>query len=212
MLGWVRLAATGSSRKGDVAVNQGEAANMRATSGAWSTAMDRQSPAPGSAAPDLPGERQDGPARQSDGRDRARDLGKEASGFAAAGALGLVVDIGGYNALVFLGEDGLLDQQPLMAKTISLVAGTAVAYFGNRFWTYRHRPRGRFAREFTLYMALSGVALGIALACLGFSRYVLGLTGPMADNVSANGVGLALGSLFRFLSYRRFVFRPEAPA
>jgi putative flippase GtrA len=184
---------------------------MRATSAASSTAVDSRGPAPGPAAPDLLERRQDGSARPSAGRDRARDLGREASGFAAAGALGLVVDIGLYNALVFLGEDGLLDQQPLLAKTISLVAGTAVAYCGNRFWTYRHRPRGRFAREFTLYMALSGVALGIALGCLAFSRYVLGLTGPMADNVSANGVGLVLGSLFRFLSYRRFVFRPEAP-
>jgi putative flippase GtrA len=182
---------------------------MRATSGASTTATDREIAA--SAAPVLREAPQNGSARPSAGRDRARDLGKEASGFAAAGALGLVVDIGGYNALVFLGEDGLLDQQPLIAKTISLVAGTTVAYFGNRFWTYRHRPRGRFAREYTLYLALSGVALGIALACLAFTRYVLGLTSPLADNVSANGVGLALGSLFRFLSYRRFVFREEAP-
>ena len=127
------------------------------------------------------------------------------------GALGLLVDVGGYNALVHVGGDGLLDQQPLVAKTLSLVAGTTVAYFGNRFWTYRDRPRGGYAREYTLYLALSGVALGIALACLAFSRYVLGLTSPMADNVAANGVGLALGSLFRFLSYRRFVFRPEPP-
>jgi putative flippase GtrA len=144
-------------------------------------------------------------------RQRGRDLGKEASGFAAVGALGLLVDVGGYNALVHVGGDGLLDQQPLVAKTLSLVAGTTVAYFGNRFWTYRDRPRGGYAREYTLYLALSGVALGIALACLAFSRYVLGLTSPMADNVAANGVGLALGSLFRFLSYRRFVFRPEPP-
>jgi hypothetical protein len=60
-----------------------------------------------------------------------------------------------------------------------------------------------------MYLALSGVALGIALGCLAISRYVLGMTSPMADNVAANGVGLALGSLFRFLSYRRFVFRAE---
>jgi putative flippase GtrA len=125
------------------------------------------------------------------------------------GAFGLVVDIGGYNALVHLGGDGWLGEQPLIAKTVSLIAGTSVAYVGNRFWTYRDRPRGRLAREYTLYLALSGIALGIALGCLAVSRYVLGLTSPMADNVAANGVGLALGSLFRFLTYRRFVFRPE---
>jgi putative flippase GtrA len=144
-------------------------------------------------------------------RQRGRDLGREASGFAAVGALGLAVDIGGYNALVHLGGDGWLEEQPLVAKTVSLIAGTTVAYVGNRFWTYRDRPRGRMAREYTLYLALSGVALGIALGCLAVSRYVLGMTSPMADNVAANGVGLALGSLFRFLSYRRYVFRPEPP-
>ena len=154
-----------------------------------------------------------GGARRSraEGRRRGRALRREASGFAAVGAVGLAVDIGGYNALVHLSGHGLLDEQPLVAKTVSLVAGTTVAYVGNRFWTYRHRPRGRLTREYTLYMALSAVALVIALACLAFSRYVLDLRSPAADNVAANVVGLALGSLFRFLTYRRYVF-PEQPA
>ncbi|WP_147251452.1 GtrA family protein [Blastococcus sp. TBT05-19] len=143
--------------------------------------------------------------------DRGRALGREASGFMAAGTFGVAVDVGLYNALVHLGEHGLLDDQPLLAKTISLVAGTSVAYVGNRFWTYRDRPRGSVAREYSLYMALSTVALVISLACLAFSRYVLDLRSPFADNVSANVIGLALGSLFRFLTYRRYVF-PEQPA
>jgi putative flippase GtrA len=129
----------------------------------------------------------------------------------AAGAVGLVVDIGGYNALVHLGGGGPLDDQPLVAKVISLVAGTTVAYAGNRFWTYRDRPRGRLAREYSLYIGLSAVALLISLVCLAVSRYVLDLRSPVADNVAANLVGLALGSLFRFLTYRRYVF-PDQPA
>ncbi len=149
-------------------------------------------------------------ARTLERRERGRALGREASGFAAVGAFGLAVDVGGYNALVHLGGDGWLGEQPLLAKTVSLIAGTTVAYVGNRFWTYRDRPRGRLAREYLLYLALSGVALGIALGCLAVSRYVLGLTDPVADNVAANGIGLALGSLFRFLSYRRYVF-PDEP-
>jgi putative flippase GtrA len=157
---------------------------------------------PGHAAGDQP-EVGPGPAGR---RGRSEGLGREASGFAAVGAIGLLVDIGGYNALVHLGGDGLLADQPLVAKAISLVAGTTVAYFGNRFWTYRDRPRRRLAREYTLYMFFSGVALAIALGCLAVSRYVLGLANPVADNVAANGIGLALGSLFRFFSYRRYVF------
>ncbi len=189
---------------------------MGATSGASSAATD------GQPRPDLPGQ----PAAAGEAcaavapdasatgtvapRQRGRALGREASGFAIVGAFGLAVDVGGYNVLVHLGGDGWLAEQPLVAKALSLVAGTTVAYVGNRFWTYRHRPRGAMVQEYTLYMLLSGVALGIALGCLAFSRYVLGHTSPMADNVAANVVGLALGSLFRFLTYRRYVF-PEGP-
>jgi putative flippase GtrA len=48
------------------------------------------------------------------------------------------------------------------------------------------------------------------LCCLGISRYVLGLSGPLADNVAANVIGLGLGTLFRFWSYRRWVFPDPA--
>ena len=142
-------------------------------------------------------------------RRRSLALGREASAFLVVGAVALAVDVALYNVLVHAGDPGVLADSPLTAKTLSVTASTTVAYLGNRFWTYRHRPRGRMAREYALFFLLSAVALGIALACLAFSRYVLGLTSALADNVSANGVGLALGTAFRFLSYRRWVFRGE---
>ena len=40
---------------------------------------------------------------------------------------------------------------------------------------------------------------------------MLGLTSPVADNIAANVVGLALGTLFRFLMYRTVVFNQVAP-
>jgi len=54
-----------------------------------------------------------------------------------------------------------------------------------------------------------GIGLGIGLGCLWISHYALGLTSPLADNISANVVGLGLGTLFRFWSYRKWVFREE---
>ncbi len=151
-------------------------------------------------------------------RGRARALGREASVFLVVGAVALAVDVGLYNLLVHAGDPGLLAGSPLTAKTVSVTASTTVAYVGNRFWTYRHRPRGPLAREYALYMALSGVALGISLLCLAVSRYVLGLTSPLADNISGQLIGTAVGTLFRFWSYRRFVFpaatgaEPATPA
>ncbi len=140
---------------------------------------------------------------------RGHPLRKEISGFVLVGAVAVAVDIGAYNALVHLGGRGVLSEQPLLAKALSVTASTTVAYLGNRFWTYRHHSRGRLSREYPVFVLLSAVGLGIALACLAVSRYALGLTSVVADNIAANVVGLGLGSAFRFLSYRRFVFRPE---
>ncbi len=140
-------------------------------------------------------------------RERYRALGREVSAFAVVGAIAFAVDVAAFNALVHLGGDGPLRDHPLTAKTLSVTASTTVAYIGNRFWTYADRPRREMSREYALFFVLSAAALGIALACLAVSRYVLGLTSPLADNVAANVVGLALGTAFRFVTYRRYVFR-----
>jgi len=95
-----------------------------------------------------------------------------------------------------------------VAAAPSVVLAVTFAYFGNRHWTFRHRDRSGLGREYALFFMLNAVGLLIALTCLFFSHYVLGLQGPLADNVSANGVGLALGTTFRFWSYRKWVF-PE---
>lgn len=46
----------------------------------------------------------------------------------------------------------------------------------------------------------------IPVTCLAVSRYVLGLTGLWADNISANVVGLGLSTAARFWVFRRYVF------
>ena len=48
--------------------------------------------------------------------------------------------------------------------------------------------------------------MAISIGCLAFSHYVLDLRSPLADNISANGVGLVLGMVFRYFAYRTWVF------
>lgn len=104
--------------------------------------------------------------------------------------------------------------EPLTAKTVATVIAATLAYFGNRFWTWRHRARSGYAREYGLYFLFNAIGLGIALACLGISYHWLGAVWPgvfqtaFAVWVSANVIGLAAGTAFRFWSYRRFVFPP----
>ena len=146
--------------------------------------------------------------------DRAREslssLVREIAKFGVVGLIALVVDISLFNILRFAGGEGPLYDKPLTAKALSVIAATTVAYFGNRYWTFRHRGRTHMGREYLLFFLLNGVGMLIALSCLWFSHYALGLDSALADNISANVVGLALGTLFRFWSYRKWVF-PQVP-
>ncbi|HEY0374022.1 MAG TPA: GtrA family protein, partial [Amnibacterium sp.] len=49
----------------------------------------------------------------------------------------------------------------------------------------------------------------VGLGCLWVSHYLLGMDSPLADNVSANVVGLLLGSVVRFALYRHWVYHPR---
>ena len=126
--------------------------------------------------------------------------------FGTVGAVAFVVDVGLFNVLRFVGEPPLLADQPLLAKVISSAVATVVAWLGNRYWTFRATRRPQKRREFLLFLLMCTIGLGISLAVLWFSHYVLGLTSALADNISANVIGLGAGSLFRFWAYRRFVF------
>jgi putative flippase GtrA len=137
-------------------------------------------------------------------------VAREMVKFGAVGAAAFVVDIGAFNLLRFgVGDGGPLEFKPLTAKVVSTVCATLVAWLGNRLWTFRHRRRTAVHHELALFVLFNAIGMAIAVGCLGFSHYVLDLRSPLADNVSANGVGLVLGTLFRFWSYRSFVFTSE---
>jgi len=129
-------------------------------------------------------------------------LKNEVAKFGVIGLIAYVIDVGIFNALLHT----VLSTKPLTAKAISAVFATTFAYFGNRFWTFRNRARTSYRREYTLFFVFNALAMCIQLACLGISHYGFGFTSPLADNISGNGVGLVLSTVFRFWSYRKWVF------
>ena len=133
-------------------------------------------------------------------------LAHELVRFGVVGLLGYVVDVSVFNLLRYAGGEGPLHNKPLTAKALSVSVATLVTYFGNRHWTWRDRGRTAFRREYGLFFVFNGIGMAIAVGCLFVSHYLLDLTSPLADNISANVVGLGLGTLFRFWSYRTFVF------
>ena len=138
-------------------------------------------------------------------------LGRELVKFGAVGAVCFLIDVGLFNLLRF-GDAGPLADRPVTAKIVSASVATLVAWAGNRWWTFRRRRHPALLRELVLFFAMNGVALVIAVLCLVVSHYVLGLRSPVADNVAANGVGIVLGTAFRFVAYRLWVFRGAAEA
>jgi len=153
------------------------------------------------------------PGRGHSLRYRLAALVREVGKFGVVGGIAFVIDLIIFNAL--LQKAGF---ETLAAKTVSTTIATTFAFLGNRYWTWRHRARDHMGRQYTTFFLLNAVGLGIGLSCLAISHYGLGqiwpaLKSPLADNVSGQLVGTALGTLFRFWSYRRFVFRsPTAPA
>jgi putative flippase GtrA len=135
---------------------------------------------------------------------RVRALLSELAKFGTVGALSFVVDVVVFN-LVLLWVD-----KPLTAKIVSTVVAATHAFLLNRAWSFKQRERTSISREYGTFLVLNAVGLAIALLCLAVSHYVLGFDSRLADNLAANGVGLVLGTSFRFWSYRRFVW--AAPA
>lgn len=101
---------------------------------------------------------------------------------------------------------------PTWSKVVSSVVAIGVAFAGSRWYTWRERRSDSPGREYALFFVFSVLAAGIQLACLAFSRDILGLTDALADNVSANVVGMALATVFRFYTFRTYVFPAPAAA
>ena len=140
-------------------------------------------------------------------RRRYDGLAREAAKFGAVGAVNTVLDFAVLNLLVFG-----LGLAPLRSKVLSTVVAATSSYLMNRHWTFRHRDRQRVHREYVLFFLLNAVGLAIALLVLGVVRYGFDQDSALALN-AANVVGLGLGTVFRFWSYRRFVWtRPDAVA
>lgn len=126
--------------------------------------------------------------------------------FLLVGGLATVITIGVFNLLVHVGSPPLLDDQPILAYGIALVVGLVVNYVGNRFWAFGSAPPGSIWRQMLAFLVVNAVAFAIPAVCLAVSRYVLGLDSAVADNVSANVVGLALATATRWWLYRHVVF------
>ena len=138
-------------------------------------------------------------------RKRLADLIPELTKFGVVGLIGAIIDLGGADYLhVHLGVG------PMVAKGLSITAATVVTYLGSRFWTFRHRVNQALLREGLLFVALNVVGLAIAEVVIAATTYGLDLKSELAYN-AASVVGTGLATIFRYLSYKKWVFLAGAP-
>jgi putative flippase GtrA len=128
------------------------------------------------------------------------DLGR----FLVVGGCGYLLDVAVFNLLQT--PPLLGNQHPVLARTLAVAAAIGLNYLGNSRWTWAQRRGPDRRREIALFFVFSVIGFGFSLGSLLISRYLLGFDSRLADNVSANVVGLGLGTAFRYVAYQRFVF------
>jgi putative flippase GtrA len=130
--------------------------------------------------------------------------------FMVTGGLSTLVSFSIFNFLVhglYVTDHPWLSAQPLMALILANLVGMVVSYRLSRQWAFRHRPPVHADGGRTAFFLINLATLPLAVGTLWFSRHVLGLTDPFADNIAGNVVGALIGQAARFYLFRRYVFR-----
>jgi len=131
---------------------------------------------------------------------RLRHLAPEAIAFGVIGAGNTLL----YMAITW----AALPIGAVKASVIATVVTTTLAYFANRYWTYRHHTRTALRREYTLFFGFNLVGMVIQSGMVALGKYGLGLT-EEHDELAFMGVtlvGIVIATVFRFWAYRTFVF------
>jgi putative flippase GtrA len=129
--------------------------------------------------------------------ERFRHLIHEGFKFLVIGAIGTVITFGVANGLQSIGR--------YKAVTIATILATVFTYLGNRYWTFRRRQGQGTTRESIIFFVLNGIGLLIYWGCIGLTD-LAGLGTSKLWYNAALVVGTGLGTLFRFWSYRKWVW------
>ncbi|MFC4327784.1 GtrA family protein [Streptomyces andamanensis] len=132
---------------------------------------------------------------------RVRRAWREVAKFGAVGGAGLLV-----NLLVFNLVRHTTGLQVVRASVIATIVSIVFNYIGFRYFTYRDRDKSGRTKELTLFLLFSAIGLVIENGVLYLATYGFGWDSPIQSNVF-KFLGIGIATLFRFWSYRSWVFR-----
>jgi putative flippase GtrA len=133
--------------------------------------------------------------------ERFRQLIYEFAKFAVIGVTGVFITNAVYDLL-----DIHLGIGPVESAAIATIVAAIATYLGNRYWSFRTRQRTGVVREIIIFAVLNGIGLLIQDAAVAFNCYLLHLGHHKLAGFVALNTGIALATLFRFWSYRHFVW------
>ena len=137
---------------------------------------------------------------------RFQVLVHEIAKFGVVGAAGFVVQLGVQNALYPGHHIGAMT-----SVVIASVIATSVTFLGNRYWAFKHRKGKGIAHESALFVVFNVIGMLIQAGLVKFVVSEMHHSDRLSYNV-ATIIGIALATLFRLFSYRKFVFMEERPA
>ncbi|MFD5552277.1 GtrA family protein [Streptomyces sp. NPDC127068] len=132
---------------------------------------------------------------------RVERLRRELLKFGAVGGAGIVV-----NLLVFNLVRAVSELPVVRAGIIATIVAIAFNYLGFRYFTYRDRDKSGRTREMSLFLLFSAIGLVIENGVLYAATYGFGWDTPLQSNFF-KFFGIGVATLFRFWSYRTWVFR-----
>jgi len=133
-------------------------------------------------------------------RDSWRVLLKELSAFGVVGAVNFALDVAIFQVMyTVVGADALV------SKIVSTSITTTTAYFMHRQWSFSHRARTGVRREYPIFFLVNALTLALSLVMIGFVRYGLDQSDALILQLT-NIASIAIGTVIRFLAYKRWVF------
>jgi putative flippase GtrA len=126
---------------------------------------------------------------------------REVAKFGAVGGAGVLVNLIVFN-LIRHGTE----LQTVRASVIATIVSIVFNYVGFRYFTYRDRDKQRRGKELGLFLFFSAIGLVIENGVLYAATYGMGWDSSLQSN-AFKFVGIGVATLFRFWSYRSWVFK-----
>lgn len=131
-------------------------------------------------------------------RGTSRILIKEVGAFGVIGGIAFAMNLG---LFVWLAPYGALK-----ANAIAIFISTTFAYFGNKYLSFSHRARTSIGRETSFFFGINLITFAFSELALALFHYGFGFGHSSGVLLLVNLATIAIGTVFRFWAYKRFVF------